>query len=166
MGRSVPHLVILSLVFALAGCSFFGSLDQIHEKEPPFDVHFTWDRGPDIGPPATTGEDGKKYDKDGNLIPTPETKATYSFPPVTAGLDATVWDKYKVTPTIGIALIDLKVPYARWFDVQVFGGYQQAGIGLYKRFTSIIEICAGVGVVWDFDLRKPLPVVGFTITRF
>lgn len=166
MGQWLRFLPIVSLALVLGGCSFFGSLDQIHENEPSWAFQFTWERGPDIGPAASTGEDGKKYDKDGNLIPSPETKATYSFPPITAGLDITVWDKYKMTPTLGVALIDAKAPYLRWMDVQVFGGYQQAGIGVYKRFTSIIEICAGVGVVWDFDMKKPIPVIGITITKF
>lgn len=156
-------LLALSLALAGEGCSFLGSLDQMHNQEPAWELHLTWDRTEKIGPedPANPG-----FDKDGNKIPKPETAALFNFPPITAGLEMTVLDRVKMTPTVGIALLDLKVPYARWFDVQVFGGYQQAGLGLYKRFTSIIEICAGVGVVWDFDRRRPLPVIGVTITKF
>ncbi len=152
-----------ALALALGGCSFFSGLDQIHQNEPAWDIHLTWDRTEHIETedPANPG-----FDKDGNKIPKPETAALFNFPPITAGLGVTVESPVKVTPTVGVALVDLKAPYVRWMDVQAFGGYQQLGVGLYKRWTSIVEICTGVGVVRDFDQRRWLPMIGVTITKF
>lgn len=154
------------LAFALSlltGCSFLGGLDRLGNNEPAWDFRLTWDRFPAPGPenPSTPG-----FDADGNRIPAPETQALFSFPPITAGLSVEAYPHVRVTPTVGVAVIDFKVPYARWMDVQLFGGSQELGVGIYKRWTSIIELTTGAGLIWDFEAKKPGAVLGFTITKF
>lgn len=156
----------LALLF-LTGCGFLktlGRLDFGGDDKKPFEAEFFWDRWPEI-----KDEDPKNpgFDTDGNKIPSPETYVTLYFPKITAGAAGIVHgEQSRFTPTIGAVVADLKAPYVRWWQVQIVGGADMVGAGLYKRWTSIFEFDTGGGWAYDPARKKGFWWLGFSITKF
>lgn len=166
MGSSRTLLVSL-LALPMMGCGFVKTLSRLDfggDDNKPFEAEMFWDRWPEI-----KEEDPKNpgFDADGNKIPKPETYITMYFPKITAGASGTVYgDKSRITPTVGIVAADLKAPYVRWWQVEVIGGADMVGVGLFKRWTSVFEFDTGVTYFWDPSTHKWGLAAGFTITKF
>lgn len=148
------------LALSVCSCRF---IDFGGDDEKPFEFRPFWGQGPDIGEenPETPG-----YDKDGNKIPPPEVLATYTFPDIFAGVRAVIGPEPRVTPTVGIELFEVKVPYARWFSAQLSAGDQLMEFSFHKRITSIYEITIGPFVGWDFDEHDVAWGIGGSIIKF
>lgn len=156
MWRKLAPILLLSI----ASCKY---LDLGWDDKSNWELKAFWDKGPSIGEedPANKG-----YDKDGNKIPSPEVLATYSFPDIHAGLAVEVTPKVKITPTMGVNLVDFKVPYLRWFEIQAQGGANMVDVYLGKRLTSIFEITVGPWFGYDFVSHGRAAGVGVTIIKF
>lgn len=97
----------------------------------------------------------------------PEVVATYAFPDVHAGLNFVLGSEdFRLTPVVGIELAEFKLPLVRWFSVQAQAGYQLVDVYVGKRFTSIVEITAGVFWGYDFDDHDTTYGIGISITKF
>ena len=155
MRKFFPILFLL-----LASCKY---LDFGGDDKKSWELKFFWDRGPSIG---EEDPNNKGFDKDGNKIPSPEVYATYYMPDIHAGLNGEIRPKGRVTPTVGVELLEFKVPYARWFNIQVQGGANLVDVYLGKRLTSIFEVTVGPWVGWDFDQDAWAVGVGGTLTKF
>jgi len=136
------------LLLLMSGC---GVIDFGGKDDKPYEWRWGWDRGiQSIGK-----EDPKNpgYDMDGNLIPSAEVKATYQFPDVDAGMAYVISDdNSRITPTLGVEMAEFKVPYLRWFKVDVGAGSNYPYVYVGKRITSIYEI--SVGACYGYDLEE------------
>jgi hypothetical protein len=159
-GHIWSFLTTSFLLCSLPGCSY---LDFGGNDEKQFEVRFFWQNGPSIGP---EDPDNPGFDKDGNKRPSPEVLATYTFPDIHAGMNGQIGPKGRITPTMGIELVEVKVPYLRWFNLQVQGGYQLVDLYLGKRFTSIFEVTVGPWIGWDFEADATAWGVGGTLIKF
>jgi len=139
-------LLILAMAPLFGGC---GTLDFGGIDEKPFEFRLGWDKG--IQPIGQEDPNNPGYDMDGNLIPSDEVKATYAFPDVSAGM-AYVFseDNARATPTLGVEMFEVKVPYLRWLKCDVGAGHNYPYVYLGKRITSVYEISAGV--MFGYDL--------------
>ena len=127
--------ILFLLLLLCTGCSSF--------EVKPF-----WGDAPKIG---KEDPDNPGFDSDGNKIPPPEVLATYSFPDIHAGYAWVAGEKNKITPTLGVEIMEVKIPLLRWFSVQVGAGSDELHLYIGKRFTSIFEITAGPILSRRFD---------------
>jgi len=155
MKRLAPLAFLL-----LASCKF---LDFGGDDKQSFEFRFFWDRAPAIG---AEDPENPGFDKDGNKIPSPEVYATYYMPDICTGLNVVVQPKGRITPVLGVELAEFKLPYLRWFSVQVQGGAQLVDVYVGKRLTSIFEVTIGGWYGWDFEERDWSWGVGGTLLRF
>lgn len=153
-------IFIHALLMLISGCSI---LDFGGNDAEPFEIRTFWSQGPSIGQedPNNPG-----FDKDGNKIPPPEVLATYQFPDIHAGISAVIQPKPRFTPTIGIELCEVKLPYIRWISLQAQGGADLASIYAGKRLTSIFEVTVGPWFGRDFREDGWSWGVGGTVIRF
>lgn len=156
----MKKIALLALLLSSASCK---CLDFGGKDEKAWELQFFWDRAPAIGK-----EDPKNpgFDTDGNKIPSPEIYATYYFPDIHAGFAGEIKPKARMTPVVGVELLEFKIPYARWFNLQVQGGADIVSIYLGKRFTSIIEVTVGPWVGRDFELDDWAYGLGGTLIKF
>ena len=143
-------LVSVLMICLFTGCSSF--------EVKPF-----WGDAPQIGKenPETPG-----FDKDGNKIPSPEVLATYYFPDIHAGYAWVDGDKGKLTPTLGVEILEVKVPVLRWFSIQLGAGTDELHVYVGKRFTSVFEITAGPMFSRRFDEEEWSWGFGATVIKF
>lgn len=157
-------ILSLSLILgACVGCSGM-ALDFGGDDTKPFEFDWGWERGvTPAGPenPATPG-----FDKDGNKIVPKEVSNTYTFPAVSAGVDAEVYPKGNLTPSIGLTAFEFKLPYARWFSVQPHVGADLVDIYVGKRLTSIYEITIGPWFGRNYKDHEWCGGLGLTLIKF
>jgi len=152
---------ILPLFFlSLSACRF---LDFGGDDKKAFELRFFWDRAPAIG---AEDPENKGYDKDGNKIPSPEVYATYYMPDICTGLNVVVQPTARITPVLGIELCEFKLPYVRWFSVQLQAGSQLADLYIGKRLTSIFEVTIGGFVGRDFETNDWAWGIGGSLLKF
>lgn len=153
-------LYLLPLWACLSSC---GYMDFGGDPEKSWDFVPFWAGATSLGP-----EDPKNpgYDADGNRIPPPEVAAVYALPDIHAGFDVSCSPKARITPVVGVELAEVRVPYLRWFNAQVQVGNQLADFYVGKRFTSIIEITAGLWWGRDFEEDAWSWGIGGTLIRF
>lgn len=144
MGHTNYFILVLGLL-VLPGCSI---LDLGEKDDEPWEFRLGWDKGIKIG---EEDPDNPGFDRDGNKIVSGEVLATYTLPDVHTGIAWVNGEDPRITPTVNVELCEFKVPYLRWFSVQVGAGSQEAHIYLGKRLTSIFEVTVGPMLVRRFD---------------
>lgn len=97
----------------------------------------------------------------------PELLATYSWPDLHAGTMYSLnGGAGRLTPYLGVEVAEFKVPHARWFVIEGISGTDLVGGYVGKRWTSVIEVTTGVGLVYDVEEKTWAPVVGVDLIRF
>lgn len=155
-------MLVLALVPFVLGCAVMRALDFGGDPGKQWEFRFGFEHGIETteGKPGTTNPDG-------TYVPeTPEVDAILSFPDVHAGLNVVIQSKPRISPTVGIELCEFKVPYLRWFNVQVQGGTDLADIYIGKRLVSVFEITVGPWVGWDFAEDRLAFGAGGTLIKF
>ena len=156
------RLFIPLLFPAFLGCSVTRALDFGGSDEKPFEFRFAWQKRFE-----TSKAEPGKVDAEGVYQPeTPEVDAALQFPDIHAGLNAEVRPEFKLTPTVGVEVVEFKVPYLRWFNVQVQGGNQLVDVYLGKRLISVFEVTIGPWYGYDFEEHDTCWGVGGTLIRF
>lgn len=146
---------LYALVF-LTGCSsvpldFGGDSDKLVEIRMSWQAH---------KPAAQPSDEKPPFE-----VP-PEVVATYQFPDIHAGMNYVLGTEKRLTPTVGIEILEFKLPVVRWFNVQAQGGNQLVDIYVGKRFTSVIEITAGAWWGYDFEEHDTTWGLGATLIKF
>lgn len=155
-------VALLTALGILSGCSVLRALDFGGDAKKPFEFRFGWEKGIE----KSTAKPGQ-VDPNGVYQPeTPEVDAILSFPDVHAGIMAEVQPKGRFTPTVQIEAFEFKVPYVRWFSVQIGAGYQMVDAYVGKRLVSVFEITVGPWVGRDFEEDAWAWGVGGTLIKF
>lgn len=144
------------------GCSLLRALDFGGDPGKAFEFRWGWERGIEVGK-------GKPGTVDGGGVykpETPEVEAILAFPDIHAGMMGVVRPKGRFTPTVNVEILEFKVPYARWFSLQVGAGNQLAEVYLGKRLVSVFEITVGPWIGWDFEENADAWGIGGTLIRF
>ena len=155
-------MLALALVPLMLGCSVMRALDFGGDPGKAFEFRLGWEHGIEIpaGKPGTTNPDG-------TYVPeTPEVAAILGFPDVHAGMNVIIQSKPRISPTIGIEVCEFKVPYLRWFNVQVQGGTDLVDIYVGKKLLSVFEISVGLWAGWDFAEDRTAFGIGGTLIKF
>lgn len=150
-------VALLPLLFASCSTLDFGGSDSSWEWK------WGWDKGVEVGEedPENPG-----FDRDGNKIPSPEVLATYTFPDIHTGIAWIGSDDARITPTLNLELAEFKVPYLRWFSVQVGAGANETHVYLGKRMTSIFEVSVGPMLIRDFETNEWVGGIQGTLIKF
>ena len=161
--KSFRALLLLLLSSpCLMSCSVVRALDFGGTDEKPFEFRFAWQKRFE----TSTAKPGE-VDESGVYQPeTPEVDAALQFPDIHAGLAAEVRPELKITPVIGIEACEFRLPYLRWFNVQVQGGNQLVDIYCGKRLVSVYEITAGAWIGHDFDENSTCWGFAATLIKF
>lgn len=155
-------MLVLAFVPFMFGCSLMRALDFGGDPGKPFEFRAGWDHGIELA----SGTPGKT-DPNGVYVPeTPEVNSILGFPDVHAGMNVLIRKNPRISPTVGIEACEFKVPYLRWFNVQVQGGSDLVDFYVGKRLVSIYEITAGPWVGWDFTDHQICVGAGATIIKF
>ena len=143
------------------GCTLFRALD-FGGDDRSWSFRWGWEKGVEVSK-ASPGE----VDDEGVYQPeSPEVGAILGFPDVHAVLMAELQPDPRITPTVAGELCEFKVPYARWFSVQVGAGNQLVYGYIGKRLVSVFEITVGPWLGWDFEEHAPAWGFGGTLIRF
>jgi len=152
----------LALFFLLSGCAAAGKLDFGGDDKKPFELRWAWEKGVE----QSKAEPGK-VDADGVYQPeTPEATAALQFPDIHAGMNVEIRPEVKLTPTVGVEILEFKVPYLRWFNVQAQAGNQLIDVYCGKKLLSVYEITAGAWFGYDMDEHDTCWGVGGTLIKF
>lgn len=161
-GRGIAVMMALVLALGLLpGCSILRALDFGGDPGKAFEFRWGWERIETSKAKPGGVDDSGVYKPE-----SPEVEAILNFPDIHAGLFAAVQPKARISPTVQLELFEFKVPYARWFSVQIGAGAQLAEVYLGKRLISVFEITVGPWVGWDFDEHDYAWGVGGTLIRF
>ena len=153
---------VTAILFAGTGCSVLRALDFGGSDHKTFEFRWGWEKGIETSK-ANPGE----VDDEGVYQPeAPEVNAILGFPDVHAGLMAELQPDPRMTPTVAGELFEFKVPYARWFSIQVGAGNQLAYGYIGKRLVAVFEITVGPWLGWDLEEHAPAWGFGGTLIRF
>jgi len=150
------------LAFLLAGCSVMRALDFGGDPKKAWEFRFGWEKGIE----TSQAKPGKTDDQGVYQPETPEVDAILGFPDIHAGLMVVVQPKGRITPTVHVEACEFKVPFLRWFSVQVGAGAQLVDAYVGKRLVSVFEVTVGPWVGWDFEEDAYAWGVGGTLIRF
>jgi len=155
-------MLLLALVPFLPACSVLRVLDFGGDDKKSFEFRFGWEHGIEqsTAPPRQTDECGVYHPE------TPEVDALLSFPDIHAGLNVLASLKPRITPTVGLELAEFKVPYLRWFNVQIQGGTDLVDIYVGKRLLAVYEVTIGPWYGYDFTENRGTFGIGATLIRF
>lgn len=132
------------------------------DDKKPWEFRFGWDHGITKSEAAPGG-----VDRNGIYQPeTVEVDSELGFPDVNAGLAGEVYPKAKITPTVQFTTCEFKVPYARWFDVQIGAGANLVDVYLGKRLVTLPKITVGPWFGRDLDVHKWSGGIQFTLIKF
>lgn len=157
------HRLVGLLALAFLPTSACRFLDFGGDDGKVVELRFFWDRAPAIG---AEDPENPGFDKEGNKIPSAEVYATYYMPDVCSGLNVLVQPDARITPVVGVELLEFKLPYVRWFSTQVQVGNQLVDVYVGKRLTSIFEVTIGGFVGRDFEEDAWTWGIGGTLLRF
>lgn len=158
------HLLIAAVLAGpfMSGCAFLRALDFGGDPGQAFEFHWGWDRGIQSG----SGKPGQ-IDPGGVYTPEdPAAEALFSFPAIHGGIALEVKPEPRMTPTVGIEIFRIKVPWARWWIVQAGAGSQLAEIYIGKRVVALIDVTVGPWVGWDFEGRRRAWGIAATMVKF
>lgn len=156
------HVLLLALIPFLPACAVMKILDFGGDDSKAFEFRFGWEHGIEqsTAPPGQTDECGVYHPE------TPEVDALLSFPDIHAGLNVLISSKPRITPTVGLELMEFKVPYLRWFNVQIQGGTDLVDIYVGKKLLSVYEVTVGPWYGYDFAENTRVYGIGGTLIRF
>lgn len=157
-------LALLLAPALLSGCSVLSALDFGGDDKKAWEFRFGWDHGV---AQAAAGTKPGAVDENGVYKPeTPEAESILGFPNIHAGVAGEIYPKGRITPVVQVTACDVKVPYLRWFSVQVGAGANLAEVYIGKRLVSVYEITAGPWFGRDFDTDRWAYGVAFTLIKF
>lgn len=152
-----------ALALALCqGCSVLRALDFGGDDKKAFEFRWGWEKGIE-----TSSAKPGKVDEHGVYKPEdPAVEAILGFPDIHAGLMGVVQPKGRFTPTVQVEVLEFKLPWLRWFGVQVGAGDQIVDVYLGKRLVSVFEVTFGPWFGWDFEEGAKAWGVGGTLIKF
>jgi hypothetical protein len=155
-------LLALVLGLSLSGCKVLAALDFGGDPKSDWDFKFGWQH--DIhDSSAKPGE----VDENGVYKPeTPEVDAILGFPNIHAGIAGQIRPVGRVTPVVAIEVCRVKVPWLRWWELQIGAGNQLVEVSFTKRLVSVFEVTAGPWIGWDFDRHSVAYGACFTLIKF
>lgn len=155
-------VLLLAVIPFLPACTVMKFLDFGGDDTKAWEFRMGYDKGIEqsTAPPGQTDEQGVYQPE------TPEAQALLGFPDIHAGLNVLIASKPRITPTVGLELAEFKVPYLRWFNIQVQGGTDLVDIYIGKRLLAIYEVTAGAWYGHDFTNNRQTVGVGFTLIKF
>lgn len=156
MLKTLPAIVLGIL---MSGCA---ALDFGGDDKKPFEFFWGWQHGVHDSA-AKPGE----VDEHGVYKPeTPEAEALLGFPNIHAGIAYEIRPQSRVTPTVSVEAFRVKVPYARWWELQIGAGAQLVEASFTKRLLSVYEVTAGPWIGWNFERHAVAWGVCFTLIKF
>lgn len=158
-GGLLKTLLAIVLGVSLAGCA---ALDFGGDPQSSWEAHFGWEHGIH----DSAAKPGQVDDKGIYKPETPEAESILGFPNIHAGIAVQVEPQTRVTPTVAVEIIRVKVPYLRWWELQIGAGNQLVEASFTKRLVSVFEITAGPWIGFNFDRHAVAWGVCFTLIKF
>lgn len=146
----------------MTGCSVLSALDFGGDPKSDWEMHFGWEHGIH----DSTAKPGQVDDKGVYKPETPEAESILGFPNIHAGMAWQIRPVGRVTPTVAVEACRVKVPYLRWWELQLGAGNQLVEASFTKRLVSVFEVTAGPWLGWDFDRQALAWGLCFTLIKF
>jgi hypothetical protein len=147
---------------SLCGCKVLAALD--FGGDPKSDWEFRW--GFEHGIHDSSAPPGQVDDRGIYKPETPEVDSILGFPNIHAGVAGQVRPAGRVTPVVAIEACRVKVPWLRWWELQVGAGNQLVEASFTKRLVSVFEVTAGPWIGWNYDFHALAWGFCFTLIKF